>query len=99
MRIAYSPRAVSQINQAFDYIAKENPAAASEFMVRVEAIASLLSQRPGIGRKTAKIGVQVIGLLPYHYLLFYKVLAERDEIRIVRVRHMSRRDAAEVRGL
>ena len=48
---------------------------------------------------TQKAGVQIIALLPFRYLLFYKLLANRDEIRIIRLRHMSRRDAADVRGL
>ncbi len=99
MRVSYSPRAVSEINEAFDYIAADNPAALSRLMLRIESIAALLSERPGIGRRTSKAGVQVIGLLPYRYLLFYKVLPNRDEIRIMRLRHMSRRDALDVRSL
>jgi plasmid stabilization system protein ParE len=88
-----------QINRAFDHIAEDNPAAAKAFMARIESIVSLLSGYPGMGRATSKAGVQVIGLLPYRYLLFYKVLEQRDEIRIVRVRHTSRKDAIDVRGL
>jgi plasmid stabilization system protein ParE len=99
MKVSYSPRAVAQITEAFDYIAQDNPAAANAFLVRLESIASLLSDRPGIGRMTGKIGVQVVGLQPYRYLLFYKTLHEGNEIRIIRVRHMSRKDAADVRGL
>jgi plasmid stabilization system protein ParE len=99
MKVSYSPRAVSQITEAYDYIAQDNPAAANAFLIRVESIASLLSVRPGIGRVTGKPGVQVVSLQPYRYLLFYKTLQERDEIRIIRVRHMSRKDAADVRGL
>ncbi len=99
MKVSYSAQAVRQITQAFDYIADDNPAAANDFLLRVESIASLLSQRPGIGRMTQKTGVQIIALLPFRYLLFYKLLANRDEIRIIRLRHMSRRDAADVRGL
>jgi|ERR1044072_2595563 toxin ParE1/3/4 len=99
MKVAYSPRAVAQINQAFNYIARDNPTAAKAFLARVRTIASLLPERSGIGRRTSKPDVQVIGLLPYRYLMFYKVLPRRDEIRVIRVRHMSRRDAADVRGL
>jgi plasmid stabilization system protein ParE len=97
MKIAYNPQAVKQITRAFDYIAQDDPTAANAFLLRVESIASLLSGRPGIGRMTQKAGVQVIGLLPYRYLLFYKVLRDRDEVRIIRVRHMSRKDANQVR--
>jgi len=99
MKVSYSPQAVAQITEAFDYIAQDDPAAANAFLLRLESIGSLLSARPGIGRMTRKTGVQVVSLQPYRYLLFYKVLEERAEIRIIRVRHMSRRDAADVRGL
>ena len=70
------------------------------FFIRVESIvASLLSLRPGIGRMTQKPGVQIVSCMPFHYLLFYKLLQDRDEIRIIRLRHMSRQDAADIRGL
>jgi plasmid stabilization system protein ParE len=99
MKVAFGRRAVTQINRAFDHIAEDNPAAARGFMTRIELLASLLATRPGIGRTTSKEGVQVIGTLPYRYLMFYKVLPERDEVRILRLRHMRRRDALDVRGL
>jgi toxin ParE1/3/4 len=99
MKVSYSPRAVTQITQAFDYIAQDDPAAANAFLIRVESIVSLLSVRPGIGRITRKPGVQVVSLQPYRYLLFYKILQDRGEIRIIRIRHMSRKDAADIRGL
>jgi toxin ParE1/3/4 len=97
MRVSYSPPVIRQIAEAFDYIVQENPAAANDFLLRVESMASLLSGRPGIGRTTSKPGVQVIGLPPYPYLMFYKVLG--DELRVIRVRHMRRRDATSTRGL
>lgn len=99
MNVAYSPRAFAQITRAFNYIAKDDRAAASAFLSRIDEITSLLSQRPGIGRKTSRLGYQVVGLRPYRYLMFYKVLPERDEIRVVRIRHMSRKDAADMRDL
>jgi len=58
MRIAYSPRAVFQINQAFDHIAGDDLAAARAFMARLESIATLLAKRPGVGRKTSKPGAR-----------------------------------------
>jgi plasmid stabilization system protein ParE len=99
MKISYSPRAIGQIAQAFDYLAQDNPATANAFLLRVEEIASLLPKHPGIGRKTQKAGVHVVGLRPYSYLMFYRVLEPVGEIRIIRVRHMSRKDASDVRGL
>jgi plasmid stabilization system protein ParE len=99
MKVSFSPRALAQINQEFEYVAADNPAAANDFLIRVETIAGLLATRSGIGRKTSKSDVQFVGLLPFRYLMFFKTLPGRDEIRIIRVRHMRRRDAADVRGL
>src|ERR1044072_3474782 len=99
MKVAYSPRAVAQINQAFNYIARDNPTAAKAFLARVRTIASLLPERSGIGRRTSKPDVQVIGLLPYRYLMFYKVLPRGDETAFIRVRNMSRPAPPAARGL
>jgi hypothetical protein len=52
-----------------------------------------------MGRRTSKPDVQMIGLRSYQYLMSYKVLAKRHEIRIIRIRHMRRQDAADIRGL
>jgi len=99
MKVSYSPRAIRQIAQAFDYIGEDNPTAANAFLLRVEEIASLLANHPRIGRKTRKTGVHVISLHPYRYLMFYRLLDSADELRVIRVRHMSRRDAGDLRGL
>jgi len=73
MKVTFGRRAVTQINEAFDYIAEDNPAAARDFMSRIESLAALLATRPGIGRATSKRGIYVIGTLPYRYLMFYRL--------------------------
>ena len=91
MRVCYSRRALVQLEDIFAYIAKDNPTAAAAVVRRVEALALLLGRHPAIGRPTDKEGVRVMSARPYPYVLFYKVLAERDEVRILRVRHTARR--------
>lgn len=99
MKLSYSPRAIAQISEAFEYVEQDNPAAANAFLIRVEEMAAVIAVRPRLGRMTRKPDVHVIGLLPYRYLMFYKVLELRDEVRIIRVRHMRRKDANDLRGL
>jgi plasmid stabilization system protein ParE len=44
MKVTYSPRAVAQIRQAFDYIAREDLVAADTFLARVEKMARLAAR-------------------------------------------------------
>jgi len=92
VRVRYSRRALVRLEDIFAYIARNNPNAAAAVVRRVEALALfLLGEHPAIGRPTDKEGVRVMSVRPYPYILFYKVLAERDEVRILRVRHTARR--------
>ena len=91
MRISYSRRALAQLDEIFAYIEKNNPAAAATFMDRVDTLVALLGKYPMMGRVTDKAGVRVMGVRGYPYLVFYKILTERDEVRILRVRHTARR--------
>ena len=90
MKVRYSPRASAQIEEAFDYIARDNPRAAQAFLDRIEAIAALLAQVPGMGREADKANVHSVPLTPFRYRLFYAVRRGRGEIMILRIRHMSR---------
>ncbi len=91
MRISYSRGALTQLDEIFSYIAHDNPRAASKLLERIESFTLLLGQLPQIGRTTGKPGVRVIGVPGYPYLIFYRILEERDEVRILRVRHTARR--------
>jgi addiction module RelE/StbE family toxin len=91
MKVRYSRRALTQLDQIFSYIAKDNPAAASAVVERIDALATLLGRYPTMGRPTDKEGVRVMGVRRHPYLVFYKILPDRDEVRILRVRHMARR--------
>jgi plasmid stabilization system protein ParE len=60
-------------------------------VARIENFVSLLSKYPTIGRTTDKEGVRLMGLRPYPYVVFYKIIAGKNEVRILRVRHTARR--------
>ena len=87
MKVRYSPRASAQIEEAFDYIARDNPRAAQAFLDQLEAI---LAQSPRMGREADKADVHSVPLTPFRYRLFYAVRPGRGEITILRIRHMSR---------
>ena len=90
MRLRYSRRALAQIDEVISYIARDDPRAAAAFGERVHALAQLLTRYPSIGRPADLDEIRTVSLRPYPYRLFYKVLAETDEVRILRVRHMRR---------
>ena len=94
MRVSYSRRALAQLDEIFAYIAKDNAAAAAAVVNRIDALIALLGKYPTMGRATDKEGVRVMGVRRYPYLIFYKILPDGDEIRILRVRHTSRRPLA-----
>jgi plasmid stabilization system protein ParE len=72
MKVRYSRRALTQLDQIFSYIAKDNPAAASAVVERIDALATLLGRYPTMGRPTDKEGVRVMGVRRHPYLVFYK---------------------------
>jgi toxin ParE1/3/4 len=90
MKIRHSRRAVKQINEVYEYIAVNNPAAADRFLRRIEGLATLLVNFPAIGRRADEHDVRVIGLRPYPYLMFYTVAPDTAELHILRILHMAR---------
>ena len=91
MRVSYSPGALTQLDEIFSFIAGNNSSAASNLIERIESLVLLLGQLPQMGRTTDKPGVRVIGVPGYPSLIFYRILEEKDELWILRVRHTARR--------
>jgi toxin ParE1/3/4 len=90
MNVQWSKRALAQLRAAHDHIKGDSPLAATEFVEAVNSLADLLGDYPGMGVQTNKPGVIMFPLVRYRYLIFYRVL-NGGEIRIIRVRHASRR--------
>lgn len=90
MKVTWSLRALVQFQKAHAYIAQNNVSAAVAFLDATENLAKLLAVNPSIGLATDESGVIVFPLVRYQYLLFYKITA-RKEIRIIRLRHTSRK--------
>ncbi len=90
MSVRWNKRALTQLRAAHDWIEKENPIAAQEFVEAVTALVDLLGEYPSIGVRTDEPGVSMFPLVRYRYLIYYKILEDR-EVRIIRVRHASRK--------
>jgi plasmid stabilization system protein ParE len=90
MRVPWNKSALIQLQAAHEWIKKENAVAAREFVEAVAALVDLLGEYPGMGVKTDEPGITMFPLVRYRYLIYYKTL-KGGEIRIIRVRHASRR--------
>jgi plasmid stabilization system protein ParE len=80
-----------QLAEIVAAIEQDNPGAAHDFGRHVEELAGLLSRNPMIGRATRSSDFRVFPLNRFPYLVFYRVLSDRDGIMIYRVRHMARK--------
>ena len=89
MRVRYTPRARSDIDEIFAYIAKENPEAAQRVRRSIFAAIELVAARPYLGIRNARshdLRSRLVSRYPYrvHYLL-------RDqEVLILHIRHAAR---------
>lgn len=91
MKVSYSPRAIKQLDEIVSYIARDDELAAAAVLDRIEKLTALLGKFPAMGRPTDAGDVRIMSVPRYPYVLFYKVLQDKDEVRILRVRHTARR--------
>jgi toxin ParE1/3/4 len=89
VRIRYAREAHADLDGIYEYIARDNPKAASAVLERIHEVAKRLSLFPQAGaKKTDEAGVYVTPLGRYPYLLYYAV--ENNELQILHVRHAKR---------
>ena len=88
MRVRFAPEAIAQIEEIFAYIERDSPSGARRVRQRIERIAKLLGEYPGMAHVISDEGVHVFPVNPYPYLIFYSI--EADEVVIVSVRHSAR---------
>ena len=89
MRIAYSPRAVTDLAEIGDYLAERNPNAATAVEQRIRTIVELVALFPASGRMLEeRTAVRVIPLGNLPYRIFYTTSG--DEMIILHIRHGAR---------
>jgi toxin ParE1/3/4 len=76
------PRAKADIQQIWDYIARDSELRADEQLERIDQLVELLSQQPYMGRLRPFLGHGVTSFRAGSYLIFYCVL--RSELQILR---------------
>lgn len=90
MKIIWSNRAISDLDEAFAYIAKDSKTNALKMIRRIRKRTKLLTRFPELGSVVGnRRGEQVRELLENPYRIFYAV--KENQIEIVRVYHGARR--------
>lgn len=88
MKIVWTRRALREIDQAFAFVARDSPAAASVMVALIESRAAALAEHPEIGRPGRADGTRELVLSGLPYILPYRVRDGR--IEILAVFHTSR---------
>ena len=88
MRVIWTPRAVSDLNEAVGFISADKPDAAIRVADRIYRQIVQLGTLPYQGRIGLVPGKRELVFHPWPYSAVYKVLG--DAVRIIRIRHASR---------
>ncbi len=89
MKVRFSARARGHLDAIFEYVARDNPAAAREIVMRIEGLVAALAENPNLGHPTRLRGIRILTMPRLPYRVSYEI--GRGEIRILTVRHTSRR--------
>jgi plasmid stabilization system protein ParE len=90
LRLIMTRRAERDLARVKAYIAQHNPAAAERVRQRIRQSIVLLCDYPYLGRPTARAEVLMTSVPRYRYKIYFTVVG--DELRIIHIRHGSRRD-------
>jgi len=89
MPIKSLKKAIRNVEQAHDYIARDNSAAAVRVVLKIQAAVAQLEDSPHIGRPGRVEGTRELVVLQTPYIVIYQV--KGNTIHIIRVLHSSRK--------
>jgi toxin ParE1/3/4 len=87
-RIERSQASVSDYEEIWRYIARDNPPAADRLITTIERQLSGLAAMPGVGREEPNLAANLRSYPVGNYLIFYRPTA--DGVALVRVLHGAR---------
>jgi toxin ParE1/3/4 len=89
MRVCFTKLANSDLNQAYDYIAQDNPSSARVVIERIEKAIETLCHYPAIGKNGRVKGTREFVVTNTPFVLVYRI--EREALQIISVLHASRK--------
>ncbi len=86
--VAYSARALADLDRLFDSLAAENPNAAVHATAAIVDAVTILERHPHIGRPArGRLRELVISYGRTGYVALYRVAARADRVEILAIRH------------
>lgn len=87
-KVVYAGRALDHLEQAFEFIRRDNPTAAAGTVDAITSAATLIAEHPLAGpRVHGDIRELVISFGATGFVTLYRFLPLRQEVRILAVRH------------
>ena len=90
MKRVYAPRALRDVDEILAYVQARSPKGAATLSVAIEQATGSCALNPFLGTATDTRGIFRYPLTRHDYTIFYRVLADLDEVEIVRVIHAAR---------
>jgi toxin ParE1/3/4 len=87
-KLLRSPAAAADLVEIWDYIADDNPAAATRMLERIERTARKLLRNAKAGRERAELSPGLRSVVCRPYVVFYRLVGA--SVEIVRVLHGAR---------
>ncbi len=91
MEIRWLRKALRNLDQEAEYIAKDDPKAARLMVQRIYHTVPLLSDNPSLGHPGRLPGTHELVILKTRYIMPYRVRTRLKRIEILRVFHASRK--------
>lgn len=89
MTVRFSRPALKDLDEIFEYVARDNPVAARHLLLQIKASAERIGRYPYMGRATDdEKGARVFPIPRTNYKVFYDVMGE--DVLILRVMHGAR---------
>ena len=87
MKLRHSRRSIRQISSILSYIAERDSSAADRVSRRFQEAIAMLMEFPGAGHRGAQTGTREFAVPGLPYVIVYRVISVRDELRIAGVFH------------
>jgi toxin ParE1/3/4 len=82
-KLKISPSARQDLTDIFDFIARDKPIAAANWIVTVEEKCELIASAPEFGEKRLEYGADIRSSVVGRYVIFYRPI--EDGIEVIRV--------------
>ena len=90
MNVLWLDRAEADLNEIFDYLADQEPAAAARTYQLINDRVSLLADYPGLGRPGRVVGTRELVIAQTPYVVAYTVDQTVEAVVVLRVLHGAR---------